>query len=61
MVGVLVISHGNLGACLLDCARHVLGRDPDNIATLAVEKPRTRIRNWSRLLRWWHAWNKAMA
>ncbi|RQO69328.1 PTS fructose transporter subunit IIA [Aquitalea sp. FJL05] len=38
MVGVLVISHGNLGACLLDCARHVLGRDPDNIATLAVEK-----------------------
>lgn len=38
MVGVLIISHGELGLCLADCARHVLGRVPDNLATLGVEK-----------------------
>ncbi|MFC3624716.1 PTS sugar transporter subunit IIA [Vogesella amnigena] len=38
MVGVLIISHGNLGHSLADCARHVLGRVPDNLAVMAVEK-----------------------
>lgn len=38
MVGVLIISHGELGMCLADCARHVLGRVPDNLAILGVEK-----------------------
>lgn len=38
MVGVLIISHGELGLCLADCARHVLGRVPDNLAILGVEK-----------------------
>lgn len=38
MVGVLIISHGDLGQSLADCARHVLGRVPDNLAILGVEK-----------------------
>lgn len=38
MVGVLIISHGELGLCLADCARHVLGRVPDNLAIIGVEK-----------------------
>lgn len=38
MVGVLIISHGNLGHSMADCARHVLGRVPDNLAVMAVEK-----------------------
>ncbi|WP_147693489.1 PTS sugar transporter subunit IIA [Vogesella mureinivorans] len=38
MVGVLLISHGNLGLSLADCARHVLGRVPDNLAIMGVEK-----------------------
>lgn len=38
MVGVLIVSHGELGKCLADCARHVLGRVPDNLAILGVEK-----------------------
>lgn len=38
MVGVLLISHGNLGLSLADCAHHVLGRVPDNLAIMGVEK-----------------------
>jgi len=38
MVGVLLISHGDLGRSLAECARHVLGRVPDNLAILGIEK-----------------------
>lgn len=38
MVGVLIITHGRLGDELAECACHVLGRRPDNMATLAVDK-----------------------
>lgn len=38
MVGILIISHGGLGDSLADCARHILGRNPDNLATMAVDK-----------------------
>jgi PTS system ascorbate-specific IIA component len=36
MVGILLITHGNLGACLIECATHVMGRRPDHVIALAV-------------------------
>ena len=36
MVGILLITHGNLGACLIECATHVMGTRPEQIAALAV-------------------------
>lgn len=38
MVGILIITHGNLGAVLAENAFHVLGRAWDNLQTLAVDK-----------------------
>jgi PTS system mannose-specific IIA component len=38
MVGILIITHGNLGAGLAENAFHVLGRSWTNLETLAVEK-----------------------
>lgn len=38
MVGVLIISHGDLGESLVACARHILGREPENLAVMAVDK-----------------------
>ncbi len=38
MVGVLIITHGNLGASLAGCAEHILGRVPDNLDVMAVDK-----------------------
>ncbi|KMN81616.1 MULTISPECIES: PTS sugar transporter subunit IIA [Chromobacterium] len=38
MVGVLIIAHGDLGRSLADCARHILGREPENLAVMAVDK-----------------------
>lgn len=36
MVGILLITHGNLGACLIECATHVMGSRPEQITALAV-------------------------
>jgi PTS system mannose-specific IIA component len=36
MVGILLITHGNLGACLIECATHVMGSRPAQITALAV-------------------------
>lgn len=36
MVGILLITHGSLGACLLECAAHVMGGTPEHVAALAV-------------------------
>ncbi|MDF0605173.1 PTS sugar transporter subunit IIA [Neisseriaceae bacterium TC5R-5] len=38
MVGVLIIGHGQLAQSLADCAKHVLGRVPDNLVVMAVDK-----------------------
>lgn len=38
MIGILIITHGSLGESLLDCAVHVLGKKPEQFATLAVAK-----------------------
>src|SRR5687768_3649822 len=37
MIGILIISHGSLGESLMDCAKHVLGKAPQQMAYLAVK------------------------
>jgi len=36
MIGILIITHGNLGDSLMECAAHVLGKRPEQVATLAI-------------------------
>ena len=36
MIGILIISHGNLGDSLIHCARHVMGGNPPQLTHLAV-------------------------
>ncbi len=36
MIGILLITHGELGHALLDCIRHVTNRDQAQLASLAV-------------------------
>ena len=37
MVGILLITHGSLGTSLIDCARHVLGNNPERIAAMGID------------------------
>jgi PTS system mannose-specific IIA component len=36
MVGILLITHNGLGHSLLDCVRHVTGKEPANLLALSV-------------------------
>ena len=36
MIGILIITHGALGESLLECAAHVLGQKPEQMAAIAV-------------------------
>ncbi len=36
MIGILIIAHGSFGESLLSCAKHVMGRTPPQLASLAV-------------------------
>lgn len=36
MIGILIIAHGNLGESLMECAKHVIGKEPQQLAFLAV-------------------------
>ncbi len=36
MIGILIIAHDNLGASLIECARHIMGEEPKQLAFLAV-------------------------
>ncbi len=36
MIGILIITHGTLGDSLVECASHVLGKSPPQLAALAV-------------------------
>lgn len=36
MIGILIITHGVLGESLVECATHVLGKRPEQLASLAV-------------------------
>ena len=34
MIGILIVAHGSLADSLVECATHVLGQRPDQLATL---------------------------
>ena len=36
MIGILIISHGDLGNCLIHCANHVMGKRPKYLMHLGV-------------------------
>lgn len=36
MIGILIIAHGGLGESLKECAKHVIGNEPRQLAFLAV-------------------------
>jgi PTS system ascorbate-specific IIA component len=36
MIGILIITHGTFGDSLLECANHMLGKTPPQIASLAI-------------------------
>jgi mannose PTS system EIIA component len=36
MIGILIVAHGSLGECLIDCATHVMGKSPPHLRYLAV-------------------------
>lgn len=42
MIGLVLITHGNLAASLVQCAAHVLGRQPERLVTLSAghDEPR---------------------
>lgn len=45
MVGILLVTHNNLGTSLVDCASHVLGNVPHNLrvlSVLAADDPQTK-------------------
>jgi len=36
MIGILIITHGEFGKNLMDCAEHMLGTSPPQLASLAI-------------------------
>ncbi|MSP86853.1 MAG: PTS sugar transporter subunit IIA [Methylotenera sp.] len=36
MIGILIIAHGGFGQSLVECAKHVIGNEPRQVAFLAV-------------------------
>ncbi|MDZ4141596.1 MAG: PTS fructose transporter subunit IIA [Methylotenera sp.] len=36
MIGILIIAHGSLGESLMECAKHVIGNNPRQVAFIAV-------------------------
>lgn len=36
MIGILIIAHGSLGESLMECAKHVIGNEPRQVAFLGV-------------------------
>lgn len=37
MIGILIISHGDLGESLISCATHVMGKKPAQLDCLSIE------------------------
>lgn len=37
MIGILIIAHGELGKSLMECAQHVIGNTPKQLAYLVVD------------------------
>jgi PTS system mannose-specific IIA component len=36
MIGILLVTHGTLGDTLIDCATHILGKAPEQIAAVNI-------------------------
>ena len=36
MIGILIIAHGSLGESLMECAKHVIGNEPKQLAYMCV-------------------------
>ena len=36
MIGILIISHGDLGNSLINCANHIMGKRPEHLVHLGV-------------------------
>ena len=36
MIGILIIAHGSLGESLMNCAKHVIGNTPKQVAFIGV-------------------------
>jgi PTS system ascorbate-specific IIA component len=36
MIGILIISHGDLGNSLINCANHVMGKRPEHLVHLGI-------------------------
>lgn len=53
MIGILIIAHGNLAQSLSECAKHMLGKEPQQLGYLAVnniDDPATLIPEAQRLI-----------
>lgn len=36
MIGILLVTHGSLGDTLIDCATHILGKRPEQVAAVSI-------------------------
>ena len=36
MIGILLVTHGTLGDTLIDCATHILGNRPEQVASISI-------------------------
>lgn len=36
MIGILIVAHGQLGESLIECAKHVMNKQPPQLAAIAV-------------------------
>jgi PTS system ascorbate-specific IIA component len=53
MIGILIVAHESLGACLIHCATHVLGGPPPHLMHIGInvqDDPQTIIREAKRLV-----------
>lgn len=49
MIGIVIVAHGRLGESLIECARHVLGRDPEKLLALSAGQDEDRDEMLARL------------
>jgi PTS system mannose-specific IIA component len=53
MIGILIIAHGSLGESLKECAKHVIGNEPRQLAFLAVKIMMTPVPYFLKRKLWW--------
>ena len=52
MVGILIVTHGNLGVTLAECAQHILQRELPHLAVMAVDKNDDPTASWPKPASW---------